>query len=94
MSYFKSKDDSLILLLSLLINTVHKSNISKDVLSWGQLLKASEFLSSESSTNNILKDIFSTINLSEMKKDNNTTDFKNIGSSLNFDLVDISKPFR
>lgn len=67
--YFKSKDDSLIILLSLLINTVHKSNICKEVLSLGKLLKANDFITDEPSTNNILRDIFSNLNYIDLNNE-------------------------
>lgn len=50
----------------MLINTIQKSNISKEILSCGKLLKACDFLISDLSTNDILKEIFSNIYLPDI----------------------------
>ena len=55
----------------MLINTVQKSSISKEILSCGKLLKACEFLISDLSTNEILKEIFSNINFPDINLDSN-----------------------
>ena len=52
-----------------MINTIHKSNICKKVLSLGKLLKASDFITDEPSTNNILRDIFSNLNYIDLNND-------------------------
>ena len=66
---------------------MHKSTISKEVLSCGRLLKACDFIASELSTNNILKEIFSNINLSELESDRTSNDF-----SFNRDIFHSSEP--
>jgi hypothetical protein len=58
-SYLRSKDDTLILLVSLLMFTIHKKNISKEILSKARLLRASDLAKSEYDTNRILTEIFS-----------------------------------
>jgi hypothetical protein len=57
LTYLKSKDDTLILLVSLMINTIHKKNLSKQLLTLAKLLPA-EFLSSDFDTNKILNELF------------------------------------
>jgi hypothetical protein len=57
LTYLKSKDDTLILLVSLLINSVHKKNIAKQLLIASKLLPA-DSLSSEYDTNKILDELF------------------------------------
>jgi hypothetical protein len=58
LTYLKSKDDTLILLVSLLINTIHKKNIAKQLLINSKLIPA-DSLSSEYDTNKILDELFS-----------------------------------
>jgi len=55
-----------------LLNTVHKCNISKEVLSCGQLLKAKDFFACDLTTNNIIKDIFSNVDMSDIQMDTNS----------------------
>lgn len=59
--YLKSKDDTLVLLMSLLIFTIHKKGISKELLSTCKLLKACDMKESEFDTNMILNEIFGAI---------------------------------
>lgn len=56
--YLKSKDDTLILLMSLLIFCIHRKGISKELLSLTKLLKGSDMIESEFDTNTILNEIF------------------------------------
>lgn len=58
-SYLRSKDDTLILLVSLLMFTIHRKNISKEILSKARLLRASDLAKSDYDTNRILTEIFS-----------------------------------
>jgi hypothetical protein len=58
-SYLKSKDDTLILLVSLLLFTLHKKPISKQLLSAARLNKANDLEKSEYDTNRILNELFS-----------------------------------
>jgi hypothetical protein len=58
LTYLKSKDDTLILLVSLLINTIHKKNLSIQLLISSKLLPA-DSLSNEYDTNKILDELFS-----------------------------------
>jgi hypothetical protein len=58
-SYLKSKDDTLILLVSLLIFTLHRKRISKELLTATRLNKANDLEKSEYDTNRILNELFS-----------------------------------
>jgi len=57
--YLRSKDDTLILLMDLLIFTIHKKFISKELLSICKLLKGSDVADCEYDTNTILNELFS-----------------------------------
>lgn len=62
----QSKDDSLILLISLLINVIHKKNICEELLSRARIAPA-KFLSYDISSDNLLSEIMNNVRVS-MKK--------------------------
>lgn len=81
----------------MLINTVQKSNVSKEILSCGKLLKACDFMVSDLSTNDILKEIFSSIYKTDNGMDSEKIKEKKIENnrnSFNFDLFDVGKDLK
>lgn len=84
-SYLKSKDDTLILLVSLLIFTIHRKGLSKELLFRTKLMKANQFVKSEYDTSRILNEIFS-VDFGGSQADRNSKNkntMKNINKNIN-----------
>jgi hypothetical protein len=74
MSYLKSKDDTLIILVSLLINTIHRKTISIELLSMVKLCKA-EYMTSQNGSVDILNELFGPNIKHEVEQGENLIDF-------------------